>query len=239
MNITSQHASSKRGFTLLELLIVIAIIAILSVVVVLVLNPAETLKKTRDAQRISDLNTLKTAIGLYITDVANPDLDGSGGTFLCLSAATNTAKISYSSVVADPTCTNDPAEGTDTGATFAADACYTAGATASTVTSVGGTGWIPVNFTAISGGSPISNLPIDPVNTAIGTSPTSADLVYRYVCQATGATNKPSTVFELNGRLESTAYVTTDPKMTTDGGDNDNYYEVGTSLRLLGTGTAF
>ena len=47
-----------KGFTLLELLIVIAIIAVLSVILVLVLNPAETLKKSRDTQRMSDLSTL-------------------------------------------------------------------------------------------------------------------------------------------------------------------------------------
>lgn len=239
MNITSQHASSKRGFTLLELLIVIAIIAILSVVVVLVLNPAETLKKARDSQRMSDLSTLKTAIGLYLTDVASPDLDGTGGTFLCLSGATATAKISYSSVVADPICTNDPAEGGDTGATFAADACYTAGATASTVTGAAGGGWIPVDFTAISGGTPISNLPIDPTNTSIGTTPSSANLVYRYACQSTGASGKPSTVFEINTVLESTAFATTEDRDAKDGGDNDNYFEMGTSLKLMGTGVAF
>ena len=59
--------SKNSGFTLLELLIVIAIIAVLSVALVIVLNPAEALRKSRDAQRISDLTTLKKAIGLYLT----------------------------------------------------------------------------------------------------------------------------------------------------------------------------
>ena len=65
---------TKKGFTLLELLIVIGILAILSTTVVLVINPAQLLKKARDSQRISDLNTLKTAIAYYITETASPGI---------------------------------------------------------------------------------------------------------------------------------------------------------------------
>lgn len=238
-NLSFFRQSKTKGFTLLELLIVITILAILAVIIIFVLNPAETLKKSRDVQRMSDLATLKNAIALYATTVTSPDFDGSGGTFVCLSGTASTAKISYSSITDDPICTPNPAEGTDTGATFASDACYTAGSTASTVTTVDGNGWIPVNLASISGGSPISNLPVDPTNTSIGTTPSNSDKVYRYVCQSTGDTGKPSDVFEINAVLESTAFTSDDNKMAKDGGDNDNYYEIGTSLRLLGTGTAF
>jgi len=65
---------TKKGFTLLELLIVIGILAILSTTVVLVINPAQLLKKARDSQRISDLNSLKTAIAYYITETAVPSI---------------------------------------------------------------------------------------------------------------------------------------------------------------------
>lgn len=64
----------NAGFTLLELLIVISIIAILAVALVLVLNPGETLKKSRDAQRISDLGTIKTALGIYLTSTSTPKM---------------------------------------------------------------------------------------------------------------------------------------------------------------------
>ena len=56
----------KKGFTLIELLIVIAILAILATTVVLVLNPAQILAQARDAQRISDLSSIKSAIALYL-----------------------------------------------------------------------------------------------------------------------------------------------------------------------------
>ena len=55
-------SEKTKGFTLLELLIVIGILAILAGVVVLVLNPAELLRQARDSQRISDLSTMRSAI---------------------------------------------------------------------------------------------------------------------------------------------------------------------------------
>lgn len=58
----------KKGFTLIELLVVIAILAVLMSVVVVTINPAEMLKKTRDTKRISDLDALRTALNLYLTD---------------------------------------------------------------------------------------------------------------------------------------------------------------------------
>jgi len=58
-----QHKlSTKSGFTLIELLIVMAILAILAVVVFVALNPAKRLQDTRDAKRVSDVNSILTAI---------------------------------------------------------------------------------------------------------------------------------------------------------------------------------
>ncbi|MEI7792066.1 MAG: prepilin-type N-terminal cleavage/methylation domain-containing protein [Candidatus Berkelbacteria bacterium] len=54
----------KKGFTLVELLVVIAVIGILSAVVVLNTNSAKS--KARDAIRLSDMATLKTSLGLYL-----------------------------------------------------------------------------------------------------------------------------------------------------------------------------
>lgn len=236
---------NKRGFTLLELLIVIAIIAILSVILIIVLNPAETLKKARDSQRLSDLNTLKTAIGIYLTSISSPDLDDASAT-ICYTTTTGTLsanpQVMYSAEIANPVCTGGAAvtKGTEgePGA-FIADFCTTIGT--SGATAVDGTGWVPVKLSSIVGGSPISNMPLDPTNTiATATAPASTDLVYRYVCQNKSVTSTlPSFVFEFNAQLESAAFTTgTDDKRAKDGGDTATLYEVGNSTRLI-TGTNY
>lgn len=68
----------KRGFTLIELLIVIGILVVLAAVVVVILNPAELLRQARDSQRVSDLNTIKGAIGFYLANVASPAFASAG-----------------------------------------------------------------------------------------------------------------------------------------------------------------
>ena len=61
----------KRGFTLIELVIVIAILAILAAVVILSINPAQLLAQARDSQRLSDLTSIKAAIALYLATASN------------------------------------------------------------------------------------------------------------------------------------------------------------------------
>ena len=52
----------SKGFTLVELLVVITILAALAAAVVVVLNPMELLAQGRDAQRMSDLDTVQDAL---------------------------------------------------------------------------------------------------------------------------------------------------------------------------------
>ena len=99
-------AQDKRGFTLLELLIVIAIIAVLSAILIFVLNPAETLRKGRDSERISDLATINRALAFYITTSFNPDLDGDGTRGVCgtnVFAARNNASAITDTEIAEKT----------------------------------------------------------------------------------------------------------------------------------------
>jgi len=53
----------KKGFTLVELLVVIAIIALLSTLSVVALNSARA--KARDARRLSDIKQIRTALDMY------------------------------------------------------------------------------------------------------------------------------------------------------------------------------
>lgn len=78
--------STKKGFTLLELLIVIAILAVLATVVVLVLNPAEYLRQARDSQRLNDLDAVKNALNLYVVSTSSPSLGTCPATGRCTSA---------------------------------------------------------------------------------------------------------------------------------------------------------
>jgi general secretion pathway protein G len=62
----------QQGFTLIELLVVIAIIGLLSTLAVVALNSARM--KARDAQRVSNVKQIQTALELYINDYGNyPD----------------------------------------------------------------------------------------------------------------------------------------------------------------------
>jgi len=174
----------QKGFTLLELLIVIAILAILTTAVILVMNPAESIKRARDTQRISDLDSLKTAIVLYVTE---------GNTNI--GAATCTGADS---------CKSDECGGA---------AC----AGGHTSPENDGTGWIPINFTGMAGGAPLSHLPVDPVNTGAN----------RYAYAAS------STDFELNADMESSYFTTKNKVEENDGGDDNALYEVGTLLTII------
>jgi len=59
-----------KGFTLVELLIVIAIIGVLAVVVLVAINPVEQLAKTRDSGRISTVTQIGHALQAYYTSHA-------------------------------------------------------------------------------------------------------------------------------------------------------------------------
>ncbi len=59
---------SQRGFTLVELLVVIAIIAILFAVVLVAINPAQRFKDSRNARRLSDVQSIVGATTTYTAD---------------------------------------------------------------------------------------------------------------------------------------------------------------------------
>lgn len=187
--------SPRASFTLIELLIVIGIVAILAVVVVLTLNPAQLLRQSRDSNRLSDLNTLNQALSIVQVEAASASF-----------GATSTVYISIPDSSA--TCANLGLPTLPAGYSYG---CVTT----STLRSITGTGWIPVNFSQISSGSPVSALPIDPVN-----STTSAQY-YTYI---------PGGSWELTALMESDRYYR--ERTTADGGDSFRYVEIGSDLAL-------
>ena len=127
--------NKKKGFTPIELLIVIGIIGILAAAVIVVLNPAELLAQARDGQRLSDLGSVEAAIGLYMASVDAPELDHPATT------TQNTVFYdSNDSIICSGTCIDRP------------------------IFLTNGTGWVSVNLDAVPGGSPLPVLPVDPTN---------------------------------------------------------------------------
>lgn len=172
---------------------IIPILAIISTTMILVINPAEMLRKARDSQRISDLNTLKTAITYYLIDVSNPVL--------------GSADYYYVSNNIDPhiLCANRVAKTTSS-------------------RSIDGSGWIPIDFTSINGGLPISSLPVDP-NPNLGVG---GDRYYIYFA------NPREHTFELVANMESSYYSNggRGDIESTDGGLFPDLYEIGSNLVL-------
>jgi len=189
-------SNTKKGFTLIELLIVIGILAILTAAVVVVLNPAELLKQARDAQRLSDLDSVKSAVSLYLATVDSPSLSDGAGADRVYYTASSTTGVPFTI--------------TQTGI--------------SSSTAIDGSGWVTVQLSDTSGGSPLSALPLDPTNNG----------TYFYGW----ASSNSALTFELDARLESSKHRA---KMTSDGGNKNTcssytestcFYEIGTDPGL-------
>lgn len=184
----------RKGFTLIELLITIAILAVLAAAVVVVLNPTELARKGRDSIRLSDFSMLDSAIALTLVE--------------SIDAGTGTTGVVYVSLPdSDNTCANHDLPPLPDGMQYSC-------ATEANFRKVNGTGWIPINFAGVLSGSPLTTLPVDPVNA------TSGNLYYTY--------SKGSWLFTAG--FESEKY---QEEMIKDKGPNVGRYEIGSNLELL------
>jgi prepilin-type N-terminal cleavage/methylation domain-containing protein len=183
--------NNNKGFTLIELVIVIAIISVLGTAVFLNIRPGEILSNSRNATRKSDARNLETALNKALI---NKDIS--------LQAVT-----SFKSSI----------DNSDVAATFA----------------VTGTGYVPFTVNTLNTKLDLSKLPVDPLNgNPINPAPTTGTF------GGTDENNKNKYGFNYcannNNEFEINVYLENDTKgeMRTDGGNNDNAYEVGTNLTI-------
>ena len=73
---------SEKGFTLIEILVVIGIIAVLALIVLVAINPARQFALSRNTQRTSNVEAILNAIGQNIVD--NKGVLTCGGTAMTI-----------------------------------------------------------------------------------------------------------------------------------------------------------
>lgn len=59
---------NQKGFTLIEILVVIGIIAILAAIAIIAINPAKQFAQARNSQRTSNVNSILNSIGQRMAD---------------------------------------------------------------------------------------------------------------------------------------------------------------------------
>jgi len=82
-----------KGFTLIEILVVVALIAILTAITFIAINPAKNFADTRNAQRSSDVTQILNAVTQYTSEAGSGHSLADFGTIpACLTSGTEQQK---------------------------------------------------------------------------------------------------------------------------------------------------
>lgn len=114
---------NKKGFTLVELLVVISLIGVLTTLVVANLNSAR--ERARDAARKSDLRNIQTALRLYYNDVGAYPTSNSGAPVACDGTCTWGASWENAGITYMGTLPGDPLSDQSYVYTYVDDENYT------------------------------------------------------------------------------------------------------------------
>lgn len=193
------------SFTLVETLVAIAIIIAAAGFVLLVLEPDQLIRRARDSARITDMDTLNKAL---LTADGEFPTGGMGSTY--------TVYVSLPDSSATTTAGSD-CSGVSGLANLPSGWSYHCAAS-STYKKVDGTGWIPVNFSSLASGAPISSLPADPRN--INTTSSGA-YYYTYIYDGNWSLTAP---------IESKKYIVSVAR--SDSGGDPVRLEEGTKVSL-------
>jgi prepilin-type N-terminal cleavage/methylation domain-containing protein len=111
---------SRRGFTIIELLVVVAIIALLASTVVALFSNARS--RSRDAKRVGDIKELHDALAVYVTNTRTfPNPTIAGGICLTGSDAISTTLVGADAIKSIP---RDPQQNCGSGLPTAANPHY-------------------------------------------------------------------------------------------------------------------
>ena len=89
---------NKKGFTLIEILLVIGMISILAAIVIIAINPAQQFAQARNSQRWSNVNTILNATHQYMVENSGalPSTISSSTTEICQTGTTSATLIDLS-----------------------------------------------------------------------------------------------------------------------------------------------
>jgi prepilin-type N-terminal cleavage/methylation domain-containing protein len=119
--------SNKRGFTLVEVLLVIVIIAILAGIVIVAINPSRQISQANNSQRDADVKAILNAVSEYAID--NRGALPSAITTTATTVGSSTGQIDVCSNLVPTYIAEMPFDPTASGAAYSSCSSYNTGYT--------------------------------------------------------------------------------------------------------------